>query len=207
MQVIKKTIFAVVALVVFLIVLEGLCSTFMIVYNAVFWSKRPSADRVHSQHDPELGWVQSPNTRIENLYGDGRHMTVNAQGFRGKYNYQITVPEDKVRVVCSGDSFTMGYGVGDEQTWAHRLTVEDSRLETINIGMGGYGIDQAYLWYERDGKPFDHDVHLLAFITDDFRRMRLDKFWGYDKPVLRVKDGQLITENVPVPRRAYFVRG
>jgi len=35
--------------------------------------------------------------------------------------------------------------------------------------------------------------------------MRLKKFWGYDKPVLRVQDGQLIPENVPVPRRAYFV--
>jgi len=136
-EVLKKLIFATVAVVVFIIVLEGLCSTFMIVYNTVFWSKRPSADRVHSQHDPQLGWVQSPNTRIENLYGAGRHMTINSQGFRGQYDYPIQVPAGKVRIVCSGDSFTMGYGVGDEQAWVHRLTVEDPRLETINIGMGG----------------------------------------------------------------------
>ena len=29
------------------------------------------------------------------------------------------------------------------------------------MGQGGYGIDQAYLWYKRDGTKLDHDVQIL----------------------------------------------
>ena len=60
----------------------------------------------------------------------------------------------------------------------------DPRLETLNMGQGGYGVDQAYLWYKRDAAKFEHQVHLLAFITDDFVRMQSDRFRGYGKPVI-----------------------
>lgn len=68
------------------------------------------------------------------------------------------------------------------------------------MGQAGYGIDQAYLWYQRDGATIEHDIVIFAFITEDFRRAAFDTFEGYPKPLLRVHDGGLLVSNVPVPR-------
>jgi len=46
-------------------------------------------------------------------------------------------------------------------------------------------------------------VHVFAFISADFARMLSERFQGYGKPVVRVRDGKLVTENVPVPRASY----
>ncbi len=110
-----------------------------------------------------------------------------------------------MRAVCSGDSFTFGYGVSNEDTWCNMLTEFHPRLKTINMGQGGYGIDQAYLWYKRDGGRFKAEINIFAFVTDDFKRMQKDNMFGYGKPLLRVSDGALVAGNVPVPRRSYLV--
>jgi hypothetical protein len=73
------------------------------------------------------------------------------------------------------------------------------------MGQGGYGIGQAYLWYVRDGLRLEHHVHVFAFITADFARMLSERFQSYGKPVVRVRQGELVTENVPVPRAGYAV--
>lgn len=108
-------------------------------------------------------------------------------------------------MICSGDSFTLGYGVRDDETWCHQLMQLDDRLETVNMGQGGYGFDQAYLWFRRDGVRLAHHVQVFAFISDDFRRMERVEFIGYAKPVLRVVGDSLRVDNVPVPRRGYGV--
>src|SRR5262249_12456809 len=64
---------------------------------------------------------------------------------------------------------------------------------------------QSYLWYGRDGVQLDHDIHLFAFISNDFDRFASDNFRGYAKPVLGLHDGRLVTENVPVPRHHYYL--
>jgi hypothetical protein len=68
------------------------------------------------------------------------------------------------------------------------------------MGQGGYGIDQAYLWYQRDGVKLNHDILLFAFITGDFYRLQLKNFIGYSKPLLTVRDGRIVIENVPVSK-------
>jgi len=73
-------------------------------------------------------------------------------------------------------------------------------LESFNLGLGGYGVDQAYLRFKRDGYPLEHAVHVFAFITDDFRRMSLRNMGSAGKPTLALHNGALKTENVPVPR-------
>jgi hypothetical protein len=72
------------------------------------------------------------------------------------------------------------------------------------MGQGGYGVDQAYLWYKRDGSRMDHDIHIFTFITDDFGRMQGSSFLGYGKPVLSLEDGVIVTRNVPVPKRSFY---
>jgi hypothetical protein len=68
------------------------------------------------------------------------------------------------------------------------------------MGQGGYGVDQVYLWYMRDGRQLDHDIHIVALITSDLERMTSPSFLGYGKPLITIEDGKIAVQNVPVPR-------
>jgi hypothetical protein len=159
----------------------------------------PQREGGHTRHDPELGWSSRPGLRLRDAYGPGVHIQINAQGFRSAREFSPEAPEGRLRAVCSGDSFTFGHGVGNGQTWCQQLEALEPRLQTVNMGQGAYGLDQAYLWYLRDGVKLQHGLHLYAFITDDIPRMQRAAFDGHGKPVLRVSGGRLQVGNVPVP--------
>lgn len=183
-----------------LLVVEGLSSVVVVL-------RGPPADvlleRAHTEYDAELGWINKPSVRIDDLYGPGRYLETNAQRFRAKKSYDAKTPPGHVRAICTGDSFTLGYGVSNDATWCELIARMDPRIETVNMGQGGYGVDQAYLWYRRDGVALQHDALIFAFIAEDFVRMMSRTFLGYPKPVLSVES------DVPVivqrPRRAAFM--
>jgi hypothetical protein len=154
----------------------------------------------HCSYDPDLGWVNRRNVRVRDLYGPGTALTLNARGFRALEDYETAVPEGRYRVVCVGDSFTLGHGVDDADTYEAAIERIDPRLQAVNMGQGGYGVDQAYLWYRRDGVALDTQLVLFAFIAPDFERMLDSRFQGeVPKPVLVLRDGALAVEGVPVP--------
>jgi hypothetical protein len=188
--------------VVLLIVIEGSASYVLLIRDVM--TTRTLGERRHTKYDPDLGWVNEPNAYIPNVYGPGIYFRTNSQGFRNDHDVSPIVPATKTRVICSGDSFTLGYGVDNAHTWCELLSVLDPRLETVNMGQGGYGVDQAHLWYKRDAVKIQHQVQLFTFITDDFYRTLRDSFRGYAKPVLKVENNLLVVKNVPVPRRDYY---
>ncbi|HEX5052981.1 MAG TPA: GDSL-type esterase/lipase family protein [Planctomycetota bacterium] len=159
----------------------------------------PLKELSHCEYDPELGWRHLANKVVPDLYGKGLTLTTNSQHLRGTRDCSLQDTENTYRILCLGDSFTMGYGVGDEDTYPAQLAQQHPAIDTINMGLGGYGIDQCYLWYERDGTKFDVDVLLFAFIIGDFFRMNP---WGnvadMGKPVLELVDGNPVAVNVPV---------
>ena len=179
--------------------LEGASSLVLFVGNLLTFRAPTFNERLYTRYDPELGWVSRPNVSIPDMYGPGVFLKTNAQGFRADHDVAPEPPEGDVRVICSGDSFTLGYGVDNDHTWCQRLAAIDPRLETVNMGQGGYGIDQAYLWYARDGDSLGHAFHAFALITGDFLRMEQASFLGHGKPVLDLEDHELVTRNVPVP--------
>lgn len=185
--------------------IEGLSSCLLLVDRLVLHPETVVAERTHCRYDERIGWVQQPNLDLEDQYGPGVFLRTNARGFRGSRDIADAVPADRTRIVCSGDSFTLGYGVNDDQTWCELLTTLDSRRETVNMGQGGYGVDQAYLWYVRDGMSLAHQAQVLAVDAVSFERMRYDTFLGYGRPVLRAVDGALTVTNAPIPRRGYLL--
>lgn len=190
-------LFNIVAVFLMCAIIEGAASIILFVQTVM--DTQPIAEASHTEYDEELGWVNLPNVSRPNMYGPGVYVSTNSQGFRNRQDFSPTVPPDKIRLICSGDSFTFGYGVDNEHTWCHLLTGQDSRLQGVNMGQGGYGVDQAYLWYKRDGTKLEYDIHLFTFITNDFLRMQVNEFVGYGKPLLRVVDDELMVTNVPVP--------
>ena len=188
-------------LLVFVLV-EG--ATSFVIFAHRMLAYPPGEDRRHARFDPELGWVNIPNIFIPDMWGPGVYLRTNARGFRNNQDIGARVPEGKLRVICSGDSFTQGYGVDNDDAFCQRLGFQDPRFEPVNMGQAGYGIDQAFMWYQRDGSVIDHDLHIFALITDDFWRMQTSKYNGYAKPVLRLRDGAVVAENVPVRESSFL---
>jgi hypothetical protein len=184
--------------------LEGAASVLFVAHEIVSTPAVP--EHRHAEHDELLGWVNLPDVELPDFYGPGVGVRTNGQRFRNERDFPAEVAEGTIRIVCSGDSFTFGYGVGNDDAWCQRLVALDTRLETVNMGLGGYGVDQAWLWYRRDGVRLDHDVQLFAFLTDDFRRMRSDRFMGYGKPLLAVQGDSLVVANRPVPETSWLAR-
>jgi hypothetical protein len=185
------------------VIFEGVASLVLFTLDLPESIRAPHPEGRHTRYDPELGWSHVPRTRIDDFFGAGRHLTINAQGFRGDRDVPAASSDGRIRLICSGNAFTLGYGVGDSDTWCARLETLEPRFASINMGQGGYGIDQSYLWYARDGLPLEHDVQLFAFSRQDFGRMQWHELAHFGKPYLRVEDDALRVHNVPVPRLAY----
>jgi hypothetical protein len=182
---------------------EGLASGILLLWDVV---RTPRVgESFHTRYDPDLGWVNVPGLSWPDLYGPGLGLTTNSRGFRAVREVHPHVTPGRIRVICSGDSFTLGYGVRDSDTWCEQLRGVDARIEPVNMGQAGYGLDQAFLWLKRDARALDHQVELLAFISDDFDRIRDAERMGYGKPFLDVEDEHLVVKNVPVSRRPWLV--
>ena len=187
------------------VVVEGVCSVAAFGYRFVAY--QPLAERRHTEYDELLGWLNKPLQDEPHMYGPDIYLRTNRQRFRNDRDFDAKIPDGKRRIICSGDSFTFGYGVSNDQAWCQLLLADHPNWESVNMAQGGYGFDQAYLWYKRDGAVLEHDVHLFAFITADFERAGAAEFIGYAKPRLIVNHGELQTANVPVPRRRALTPG
>ena len=187
--------------VALLVVIEGLSSYGFFLRDLV--PRLRESNLSHTEYDAEIGWVGRPDVDIKDMYGPRAHLRTNRQGFRNAKDFEEKRDSNTRRIVCSGDSVTFGEHVGNDQTFCHLLAELDPKLETINMGQVGYGVDQAYLWYKRDAADLDVDVHILAFITHDFMRMQYDEFMGIPRPVVVLEDGKPVVTNVPISESTY----
>jgi hypothetical protein len=95
------------------VAIEGLASVFLVVRDVVVvpWVAQP-----YTRYDPDLGWVNKPNVRLQNMFGTGAWLQTNGQGFRASGDVTPAVAPGRYRVICSGDSFTFGDGVDNDHT-------------------------------------------------------------------------------------------
>ena len=153
-----------------------------------------------SRYDSELGWAGLENAEDKFLWTDVNHyVSQNRYGFRGKeYPYERT---DKKRILVFGDSFTWGFGVNNEDIFTSVLEEKHNDFEIINLGVSGYGNDQAYLLWLKQGKNWTPDrVVLMVTSITDFWDNAEPLRYGYPKPYFVVaENGELQVQNVPVP--------
>lgn len=100
----------------------------------------------------------------------------NGMGYRDR-DYPIPRPEDTIRILALGDSFTMGVGVREEDTFANqleRLLNEKAKAsgpvrnyEVINCGVSGYGTQEERQLYELHAGRYQPDIVLLAMVWND----------------------------------------
>jgi len=152
--------------------------------------------------DPELGWVPGQRRGETKIYD-----ALNSAGMRDDREYDKQPAPDSVRIAAFGESFTYGAEVQLGENWAKLMPELEPALEILNYGVGGYGLDQAFLRYLKVGGDFQPDVVLIGYMSENmarsvsvFRPFLVPQGGGiYTKPRFRLEDGKLVL--LPNPLR------
>lgn len=146
-------------------------------------------------HHPIYGWIMN------------RGQDVNSQYIRSLHEISTVPQPNRLRISAFGDSYTFSPLVPFVNSWLAKLESLDRQIETVNFGVGGYGLDQAYLRYLHEGRNFHSDVVFIGYYAYDISRhlsvflpFRTD---GVDvalaKPRFVLQRGQLILRDNPLP--------
>jgi lysophospholipase L1-like esterase len=121
--------------------------------------------------------LQAPNQ-----YGTfkGQLHRTNSQGIRGP-EVADPKPPSVFRTVVIGDSFTMGSGVAEEDTYSRQLqnllNAQDSSFEheVINLGVGGYNANSSVIRLSRIGLNYDPDLLVYGWTINDIEGLFYNK--------------------------------
>ncbi len=132
-------------------------------------------DRSGLIYDERLGWAHRPN-----MLGS---LTTNSKGLRAfRYSRGLRAPREysaqpspnTLRIALFGDSFTLGHGLADDETWGHQLEIALNqagvRAEVMNFGVSGYGMDQAFLRWRHEGRQYSPDMAIFGFQPENLNR-------------------------------------
>jgi len=159
--------------------------------------------RAQSIFDAELGWCPRPGQELGPAVHDARGCRVGArpQAFERVDGVQ--------RVAAFGCSFTYGAEVRGEETWLAVLDEALPAYEFANLGVPGFGADQAYLRYLRDGRALEADEVWFGLLPEAALRITTLYPPGYQhwspmvvfKPRFELRDGGEL-ELIPAPTRS-----
>jgi GDSL-like Lipase/Acylhydrolase family len=134
-------------------------------------------------YDPHLGW----------------DFDIRGDRIRGKENYPLKKPASGYRIVAIGDSFAYGTDVDTAESFPSHLEQILCNTEALNMGVPGYGIDQAVFKYLAHGKAYAPDAVILGIFLDDYERASVS-FHAFSKPWIRPDEaGNYRLANRPVP--------
>jgi len=132
-----------------------------------------AGDLAYIQFSPALGWTVKPGGMSPVFTPKGRapyRYRANNQGIRSDSQYTRDPPNGIVRIATFGDSFTHGDDVGNNDTWQRSIEKLDGRFEALNFGVGGFGLDQAFLRYCNDATGFRPHLVIIGFMPENIRR-------------------------------------
>ena len=183
---------------------EALCRPFLCQDDAawrLWWVARHRPDEAimyrFDVHHPTRGWALRPGLDAIPVF-DGKVLSSNSQGFRGRREYAPEKPPGVTRIVALGDSFMFGEEVSDEETLTSRLAERAPAIEAMNLGVHGYGHDQMLLYLRDVGLAYRPDVVLLGFVGEDMHRNLLS-FRDFAKPRFVLNEHQQLSlAGVPV---------
>lgn len=153
-------------------------------YESRFLKKHVDVNMAIDSYDPLLGW----------------DFDIQGNRVRGDKSYTPYPESQTLRIITIGDSFTFGNDVGENESYSAFLEQMLPDSEVINMGIPGYGIDQASLKYSRYGSQLHPHIVILGIYIDDYHRSSLS-FTAFSKPFFRSnKLGGFDLLNQPVPK-------
>jgi hypothetical protein len=156
-------------------------------------------------YSPTLGWTVKKGGKTK-LY------QTNSQGIRGDKKFSFIPSNQTIRISAFGDSFTFSEDVNNDDAWAKILTSTYSDLEVLNFGVGGYGLDQAFLRYKQDGIQFNSHIIFIGYMTSNINRnvniyvpfIRPDTRIPLSKPRFILKNKKLILVKNPMKQLSQY---
>jgi hypothetical protein len=136
--------------------------------------------------NPELGEIPVPYQKgIRHFPGVYTFAyNNNSLGMRGTREYQEK-KETAYRILMIGDSFTYGFGVNDDQTFAvlveKDLRADSLSVEVMNAGAPGKGTDYALKYFQTVGRKFHPDLTILMFFCNDFQDNARGEYYSIGK--------------------------
>ena len=149
-------------------------------------------------HHAGRAWTLIPNLRDKLHYG--AVINSNSDGVRGsreKYSGK--------KAVFYGDSFCFGEGVDDDET-IPAFFEKKSNIQSVNLGVHGYGIDQQYLYLKETLSKYKPALTCFIICDNNFRRNFMD-FRDYAKPKFIIKNNKIVLTNIPVPKPEDCLKG
>jgi hypothetical protein len=181
------------------LVVEGvarLCAAFVV--------REPVVPAAVGRFDAWLGWALEPGARgVSRRTGRPVEYRINSRGLRDDETSDDK-PAGVVRIVALGASRTFGYGLPIEEHFTRLLERDCPGVEVVNMGVDGFGVDQALLQLEHEGWRYQPDLVLAYVDTLDDRHLHVVR-WGRPKPRFVLEGDALVLTGSPVT--APFLEG
>lgn len=164
-----------------------------------------------NQFDSALGWSKTPERTVHRKTEEyDVHFAINELGLRDDEEMKVEKPEDTQRVICLGDSFTLGYTVERQHLFVDQLenwwNEEERKVQVVNTGTEGYSTDQEVAWLLKHGDDWQPDLVLLFAYENDIYYNGAQKYSYFPKPRFDAQ-GNLEAETLANPgSRGWFSR-
>ena len=114
---------------------------------------------------------------------------INSRGLRDTREFEYAKPDDQLRILVLGDSYTLGFEVGQDESYAAVLErdLKQHRInaQVINAGVSGFSNAEALIYLREEGLRYQPDIVVLGFYINDLSdNARTDLF--------RLVDGELV---------------
>ncbi len=140
-----------------------------------------------NQFDATVGWSKTPDRKVHRKTSEyDVHFAINELGLRDDRDLTVEKPEGTQRVICLGDSFTLGYTVERQHLFVDQLEnwwqAEDRKVQVINTGTEGYSTDQEVAWLLENGDAWQPDLVLLFAYENDLYYNGATHYRYFPKP-------------------------
>jgi len=163
----KHVFFAAVTLCISLALALAVSEGLLRILHLPFQSKWQVSEDALARFDPELGWSYIPSRSATQEFGqEHRKVTM----YFDDLGLRVASARDHAdpaapSVLFVGDSFTFGHGVTYEETFIGQIRSRtDFPFQVINLGVQGYGTDQALLLLKRQFQKFNVKAVVYCFI-------------------------------------------
>lgn len=120
----------------------------------------------------------------------------NRYGFRGPTPDPPETP-GKVRIICSGDSFTFGWALGPHSAFPYLIQTqlngrERGKYEVLNFGVAGYSTAEEVSKLEAEADQWKPKLVVLGYVLNDPENEPIQELAAYFAPVEWWQHSQLI---------------
>ncbi len=145
----------------------------MRLFHLPFGAKWSLSENALGQFDPDVGWVYIPGkSAVQPFAADNRWIAMhfNELGFRVR-DPGVRLDPSAPTVFFVGCSVTMGQGVTYEDSFAGQLErMPEFPFQAVNLGVQGFGTDQALLLLKRHFRRFNTKAVVYTFLPDHVYR-------------------------------------